>query len=865
MTLSMLENNAMTMSLRRWPLLLLLALNMALAACTGGRDASGVSADGRLLPLPSLDPVTDLLPRVDRALLAALEAARPDDDLQVVVSFPGTGAPSDEQKGLLYALGVNRGLHFRHLPMVGALAKPAQVRAMMQQEGLRSLWLNAPLAYEDDIARTLTSVDATTASTVLTDADGNPIDGRGVTILVNDSGVDATHPDLQFGSKVVENVMAQTNLQLLASIAGVEAEFIPATPIEGVPNGDLLGSHGTHVAGIAAGDGSASDGQFAGVARGANIIGYGSGAAILVLDSLGGFDYAAEVVKNRPELNLRIVTNSFGNTGDQGTAFDPADPTNIATKILTDLGVIVVFSAGNSGSGPGSITGNFKKAPWVLAAGNGTKEGLLAASSSRGALAGGVYEVEVDGEILTVEDRPLVVTPGTDYIAARAVAADPFTPLDLQSDITSGAIPPALIPFYTMKTGTSMAAPHLAGLVAMLLQVDPSLTFRELKPLFKATATSMPGYAPWEVGAGFANIEAAVAMLQERNDYGTLNHLTRAFVASVGTGDPQREDVLVDFLPAGPPDQVAFEVSEDIALVIASWTLDELNPCTCAVVLTDPQGNRYGSGIALPLLGPRVAATAPGMAGTWMVQFSGIGSVSGVALDPTGTTNGVSPPAFGLEVALEQFPAGEIVGLDDVVGHPQEAMIIAAISERLMDSRDSGQFEPDASLTRGELAESISAWGVKQTRAHDGRLSAGPMTTARRQQAALDITTRTGHLILDLNGAARAPLEGAGPASAAATIEEAAFALIQVRGDEVLAAQHSGPLSYTAPDGSVFPVADADQVSPERVGHMQQALIRGVIIPEIMDGAAFVRPQAAVERAAFAAMTMRNFATVAFP
>ncbi|XQF92675.1 hypothetical protein ACOBV9_16680 [Pseudoalteromonas espejiana] len=56
-----------------------------------------------------------------------------------------------------------------------------------------------------------------------------------------------------------------------------------------------------------------------------------------------------------------MISNSFGSTSDTGTDFNPDHPTNVATKQLSDNGVIVVFSAGNSGSGESTITGNFKK------------------------------------------------------------------------------------------------------------------------------------------------------------------------------------------------------------------------------------------------------------------------------------------------------------------------------------------------------------------------------------------------------------------------------------------------------------------------------------------------------------------------
>ena len=68
--------------------------------------------------------------------------------------------------------------------------------------------------------------------------------------------------------------------------------MLPITYIEGVINTDLGSGHGTHVAGIVGATGERSNGKYEGVAPGASLIGYGSGAAIFVLDSVGGFDYA---------------------------------------------------------------------------------------------------------------------------------------------------------------------------------------------------------------------------------------------------------------------------------------------------------------------------------------------------------------------------------------------------------------------------------------------------------------------------------------------------------------------------------------------------------------------------------------------
>lgn len=289
---------------------------------------------GAGLSLMSLNlSAKSLGPEISQLLTQATE----QDVFEVIVTFEGNKAVDSELMSVIQSAGVLGGVSLKSLPMVGITATKAQIEAIYASDKVRSIWYNAPLSLENDGSTQITGVDRLRADSSLRHK-GMPYSGRGIGVVVNDSGVDGTHGDIKYPNHVVQNVLAQTNLNSLSSV-------LPITYQEDVDNTDIAGGHGSHVAGIIGGNGAMSSGKYQGVAPGAKIIGYGSGAGLFILDTLGGFDYA---LTHQFDYNIRVISNSFGNTSDTGTDFNPDDPTNIATKKLADNGVIVVFSAGNS-------------------------------------------------------------------------------------------------------------------------------------------------------------------------------------------------------------------------------------------------------------------------------------------------------------------------------------------------------------------------------------------------------------------------------------------------------------------------------------------------------------------------------------
>ena len=416
--------------------------------------------------------------------------------VEAIVTFKNDEGVLPEQRKLLENLGITKGLTLNELPIAGILATKSQIDQLAKNDQVLSIYLNKKLQYENAEATDITGVDQVRTDDNMRKLNGGlPVTGKGIGVVINDSGVDGTHQDLEYGSHLVQNVLGATNLHALDAM-------MPITYIENVPNTDTSSGHGTHVAGIVGGTGEMSGGKYEGVAPGANLIGYGSGAAVAMLDTIGGFEYA---LTHQQQYNIRVITNSWGDTGDAGTDFDPYNPINIATKKLYDRGIITVFSAGNSGPDAKTISGNYKKAPWVVTVAAGDKSGKLADFSSRGEEGRG-GTVTVDGQTWEWADQPTVTSPGVDIISTRVISPLPL----LGATDDAQYIEPAYLPYYTTMSGTSMAAPHAAGIIALMLEANPLLSPSEVKSILEQTATAMPEYAVWEVGAGYVNAYRAV-------------------------------------------------------------------------------------------------------------------------------------------------------------------------------------------------------------------------------------------------------------------------------------------------------------------------------------------------------------------
>ena len=435
---------------------------------------------------------------LDPVLRAQLATRGTADQVQAVVNFDPAVTSSAALAGAIQDLGAGTVI-FNNLESVGVLATPGQINSVAGLAGVSEIYANRQLTFFMPEPNAYIGADAAWNSLGIT--------GEGVGVAILDSGIDGTHPDLAFNSKTVQNVKIVFNETDVFSTRGK-----PATKpffVEGLADTDSSSGHGTHVAGIAAGAGGASSGHYQGVAKDASLVGIGTGDTIFILWALAGFDY---LLDHSAQFNVKVVNNSWGTEGGS-QAWDPKDPINKATKKVHDHGITVVFAAGNSGPGPDTMN-PYAEAPWVIGVAAGCypqdtvhcPDGLLTDFSSRG-VAG------------SAQFHPTLTAPGAHIVSTRAITGTTLNTLDAPHDLQQcGLVPSGLgnVAYYTCASGTSMAAPHVVGTVALMQQAAGGrLTPDQVKKVLVQTARPMAKndgspYALWEVGAGYLDAYAAV-------------------------------------------------------------------------------------------------------------------------------------------------------------------------------------------------------------------------------------------------------------------------------------------------------------------------------------------------------------------
>jgi len=360
--------------------------------------------------------------------------------------------------------------------------------------------------------------------------------GAGIGVALIDSGVN-NHPDL-----------ATTGLLPLSRIV-YNKSFVPGDSSAADPYG-----HGTHIAGLIAGNGTSSTGliysnTFRGIAPGAQIVN------LRVLDANGSATDSSviaainQAVALKSQYNIRIINLSLGRGVFESYKLDPLCQ---AVEKAWKNGIVVVVAAGNNGrylptSGYSTVTSPGND-PYVLTVGAmkpmGTpqrSDDLIASYSSKGPT------------ILDHVVKPDLVAPGNLLVSTETSNTNLYNTelnnrVPYSAYVYGGSSSPSKV--YFELSGTSMATGVVSGAVADLLQAHPSLTPDQVKArLMKTASKTFPAtssvydaasgitytsqYDIFTVGAGYVDLAAALAS----NDLpsGTAMSPTAIYDSSTGS------------------------------------------------------------------------------------------------------------------------------------------------------------------------------------------------------------------------------------------------------------------------------------------------------------------------------------------
>ncbi len=741
----------------------------------------------------------------------------------VIIAFKTTDGLSARHLEILRSVGITGGQTFPTLGMVAQPMTAGQIRSLINHPDVLSIWSNDPLFYYMDAARTLTGVEKLRIDAGFTFRNGGmPVSGDGdFSVLVIDSGIDATHADLQFGPKVIQNV------QTIVGTTTVTG-FTPNIAIENVPDTDQTVGHGTHCAGIIGGTGSRSGGTYAGVAPGAKIIGAGLGAGIFVLNAVAAWEWG---LTNQFRYKIRVVSNSYGSAG----AYNPADPLMIAAKKAYDRNITVLFAGANSGPAKGTLN-RYAKAPFVIGVAAGSSEGELASFSSRGIPR---EERLFNSDPLDDFDAPTITAPGTGRIFASnagrfttdIVSVRSASNLTANGTTDDTELPPYAIPFYTQISGTSMATPFVAGVVALMLDADPTLTPDEIKQILVDTASRMPGRADYEVGAGYVNAYAAVDKVFNRSrQYGNFQDIR--FNAVFGEQSPPVQSFNINFNPTATPGTTStnarpftVEAGMNILDVFATATT---NPSTgytnpVGIILHAPDGTTYSSGIKLPILDSTVrqVVVQNPLPGTWYIEVRGVRGLAAAPGASLPTSGAALPGPVNGTIRQVKFI---LPAIPDIAGHPLQAAIEKALKDRVIDIFPDGTFRPDTPVSREDLARSLTLnTSLRQSLGSNPRFSDVSGDLARIAEA----VTARGSTLRDFDftptGMMAADANLFNPSANVSRIE-LAVALIKALGHDARAKSLAG----TTVTFQGTPLSDNSQIPAPLRGYVQLALDKGI-------------------------------------
>jgi subtilisin family serine protease len=323
--------------------------------------------------------------------------------------------------------------------------------------------------------------------------------GDGTVIAILDSGVDDCGPG--YAGTCHEMFPASKYRAGFDCIgAGAAGSCVPTNP-------DDARGHGTHVAGIALGNES-TGGLYRGIAPGAQLV------DVKVLNDLGGGDFvdvlvALETLIERRDLGVDVVNLSFAGRH----LSDGQDALSNVVNQAVYHGMTVVAAIGNCDQPTWSRT-----CPAVVVATPGAADDAITVTGSnymgsidRGGDLWGEYSVQggrmSDGDAVSEdEEKPDLTAPGADLYYEGV----------LEWGVWSATLDTSSL--YHDRLGTSMAAPHVAGCAALLVQAGLAGAPLSLKELLRDTAEDMAwdphyrSYRDWQNSSGHGLLDCCAAV-----------------------------------------------------------------------------------------------------------------------------------------------------------------------------------------------------------------------------------------------------------------------------------------------------------------------------------------------------------------
>ena len=353
----------------------------------------------------------------------------------------------------------------KDLPLINSFTAKVNAKTMeklVMDGSVKKIWLDGKVKAVLDIASPTVGAPEVWERNVT---------GKGIGVAVLDTGI-YPHPDL-------------------AGRILVFKDFVKNKTKAYDDNG-----HGTHCAGDIAADGSKSDSLYRGTAPGCNLIG------VKVLDSQGSGFLSTVIqgiqwcIENKDRYGIRVISLSLGSTA---TLSYEEDPVCLAVEEAWNNGIVVCVAAGNDGPEPRTISSPGIDPLAITVGASNDKNSVrfnddaVAEFSSRGP---------------TIDDlaKPDVLCPGTNIISLRA----PKSTLDYSNKTARVGDD------YISLSGTSMATPICAGIVARRLEADIRLTPDEIKEIIKSTAKPLPGLSEYEQGSGLVDAKECVIKVLEK-------------------------------------------------------------------------------------------------------------------------------------------------------------------------------------------------------------------------------------------------------------------------------------------------------------------------------------------------------------